>query len=382
MNEHDTGRLRAYLDGELSPEAQEAVAAHIDRCARCADDARLLDSRSSAVRAGLTALDAVEPEAKLALARFRVAQAHAQHKTTPSVETLLRSIGEMKRNALSARWRPAMIALSALLVVALLFTIAPVRGAAADFLGLFRIRKFAVIPLDQSQMERLEQLARQAEGSFGEPQILREEGPEQAVADAAQAAALAGYTVRTPSRLPDGATLSDFTVQSGPAMRIELDRAAIAAVMQAAGASTEGLPQTEKISAEVDVANVVALKYQVGASRLELIQMPSPQVNVPQGIDPVALAETGFMLLGMPQEDARRLATSIDWTSTLVVPMPVNAGTAREVTVDGASGLLLENAQNGRQESALLWEKDGILYFMASSQLDRSILLTVADSLQ
>lgn len=288
----------------------------------------------------------------------------------------------MKRNALSARWRPAVIALSALLVVALLFTIAPVRGAAADFLGLFRIRKFAVIPLDQAQMDRLEQLARQAEGSFGEPQILRQEGPEQAVADAAQAAALAGYTVRTPSRLPDGATLSNFTVQSGPAMRIELDRAAIAAVMQAAGASTEGLPQTEKISAEVDVANVVSVKYQIGGSRLELIQMPSPQVNVPQGIDPVALAETGFMLLGMPQEDARRLATSIDWTSTLVVPMPANAGSAREVTVDGATGLLLENAQNGRRENAVLWEKDGILYFMASGQLDRSVLLDVADSLQ
>jgi hypothetical protein len=124
------------------------------------------------------------------------------------------------------------------------------------------------------------------------------------------------------------------------------------------------------------------VKYQIGGSRLELIQMPSPQVNVPQGIDPVALAETGFMLLGMPQEDARRLATSIDWTSTLVVPMPVNAGTAREVTVDGATGLLLENTQNGGRENAVLWEKDGLLYFMASSQLDRSVLLDVADSLQ
>jgi anti-sigma factor RsiW len=366
MNEHDIGRLRAYLDGELSPEAREAVTAHIDRCARCADEARLFRTRSSAVRAGLAALDAVEPDPKLALARFHVAHAHARRETTPSVKTLLRSIGEMKRNALSTRWRPAVIALSALLVVALLLTIAPVRGAAADFLGLFRIRKFAVIPLDQTQMERLEQLARQTEGSFGEPQILREEGSEQPVGDAAQAAALAGYAVRMPSRLPDGATLSSFTVQSGPALRVEFDRAAIAAFMQAAGASVEGLPETDKIV----------------AGRLQFIQAPSPQVNVPQGLDPVALAETGFMLLGMPQEDARRLATSIDWTSTLVVPMPANAATAREVNVDGVTGLLLEDTQSGRLETAVLWEKDGILYFMAGSHLDRAHFLDVADSLQ
>jgi hypothetical protein len=382
MNEHDTGRLRAYLDDELSPEAREAVARHLGRCARCADEVRLLRGRAQAIESGLAALEVAPPDSGVALARFHARQAQTSQGAPLSVKNLVRSIGEMKRNAFSNRWRPAMIALSALVVVALLFTIAPVREAAADFLGLFRIRKFAVIPLDPSQMDRLEQLARQAEGSFNKPQIVREEGPVQPVGDAAQAAAIAGYTVRTPSRLPDGVALTSFTVQRGPAMRLELDRAAMAAFMQAAGASTEGLPQTEKLVADIDVANVVTQKYGSASGRFDLIQVPSPQVSIPDGIDPVALAETGFMLLGMPQEDAKRLASSIDWTSTLVVPMPANAGTAREVTVDGVTGLLLENAENGRRENALLWEKDGILHFMTSRQLDRSVLLDVADSLQ
>jgi hypothetical protein len=275
-----------------------------------------------------------------------------------------------------------MVGLSALLVVAILFTIAPVREAAADFLGLFRIRKFAVIPLDQQQLGRLEQLAQQAENQFGEPQIAREKGPEQPVNDAAQASTLAGYAVRVPTRLPAVSALRKFTVQRGPAMHMEVDRAALEAFMQAAGASTEGLPQTDKIVADVDVANIVTQQYFLGSGQLELVQTPNPQVNLPEGVNPTALAETGFMLLGMPQEDAQRLATSIDWTSTLIVPLPANAGTAREVTIDGVTGLLLQDLDTGRKDSALVWEKGDILYFMSGHNLDERVLLDAADSLQ
>ncbi len=149
-------------------------------------------------------------------------------------------------------------------------------------------------------------------------------------------------------------------------MHYEVDRATLEAFLQAAGASTAGLPQTDKLAFDVDVSNVVAQDYSLGASRrMEFVQVPSPQVNLPEGLDPVALAETGFLFLGMPPEDAHRMATSIDWTSTLVVPIPANAAQAREVTVDGVTGLLLESVNNNRRESALVWEKDGILYFMS-----------------
>ncbi len=382
MNAHDIGRLRAYLDGELSPDERQAVAAHLDRCARCAEEVELLDSRAQVARASLAALDSAAPDAHFALASFHASQRETRQPAPFSAANLLRRLDEMKRNAFSPRWRPAMIALSALLVVALLFTIAPVRNAAADFLGLFRISKFAVIPLDAAQMQRLEQLAQQAAGTFGDPQVLREEGPEQPVSDAAQASALAGFAVRMPSRLPEAAVLESFTAQRGPALRVEMDRATIEAFMQAAGASSAGLPQTEKLAADIDVATGVSLKYRLGSGRLEFSQVPSPQVNVPEGIDPVALAETGFMFLGMPQEDAQRMARSIDWTSTLVVPLPTNAAEAREVTVDGVTGLLLEERGGDRGDSALLWEKDGILYFATARNLDEKLLIDAADSLR
>jgi anti-sigma factor RsiW len=381
MNEHDIGRLRAYLDGELSPEEGQAITAHVGQCARCAEEMKLLSSRAEEARGCLASLETAPPDTASALARFNAGQ-RAVAPERLSFGNLLRRIGEMKQTTLSLRWRPAMIALSALVVVALLFTIAPVRNVAADFLGLFRIRKFAVIPLDPAQMQRLEQLARQAEGSFSEPQVAREPGPAQTVSDLAQASSLAGFAVRSPSRLPDGVALERFVVQRGPALHWEVDRAAVEAFMQAAGVSTQGLPQTDKLAADVDIANMVTQQYALGRGQLELVQAPNPDVKLPEGLDPVALAETGFMLLGMPAEDARRMATSIDWTSTLVVPLPANAVSAREVTVDGVTGLLLEGRETGHRDYALLWENGGILHAMKSRDVEEKVLLDAADSLR
>lgn len=388
MKQHDTGKLRAYLDRELPEPELQAVEAHLDGCPGCAAELRLLQERAKATAGQLSKLEASPPEADVRAAwrRIRTAEARATRDEArgrvPWLGNVTRSFEMMRRNTINARWRPAVAVLSAVLVVAILLSIAPVREAAADFLGLFRISKFAVIPLDAQQVDRLEQLARQAENAFGEPQITREKGPEQTVADAGQATALAGYAVRSPSRLPDAATLERFTVQAGPAMHMELDRAALEMALNAAGAPVAGLPQTEKLAFDVDVANVVAQEYGLGGGRLEFIQAPSPNVNMPEGLDPVALAEAGFLFLGMPPEDARRLATSIDWTSTLVVPLPTEAAEAREVTVDGVTGLLLREADSGGMHNALLWEKGGILYFMSSSRMEVTALLDAADSLQ
>lgn len=280
-------------------------------------------------------------------------------------------------------WRPLAVGAAAVICLALLFSFAPVRQVAADFLGLFRVRKFAVIPLDQQQTDRLEALLQQTDtGVLGEPQFTREEGPEQAVSDATQATSLAGYGVRTPSKLSGNAVLEKFTVQAGPAMHYEIDRTTLEAVLRAAGARIDGLPQTDKLTFDVDIASITRQQYWLGLNRLELMQVPSPEVDLPEGIDPVTLAETAFLFLGMPAEDAGRMAASIDWTSTLVIPLPAQAAQAREVSVDGVTGLLIESVDNARKNSALLWERNGILYFLSGTNVDQKLLLDVADSLQ
>lgn len=393
-HEYDDGALRAYLDQELSETEAARLAAHLAGCERCRQTLAQVRGAAGAAGAGLSTLADGEgdPQTRAALQRFnaRLDAEPAAYGWRPGrLAQLSRSLSMTKRNALAPRWRPLGIGATAVLVLVILFSIAPVREAAADFLGMFRVRKFAVIPLDEEQIDKLQQLAEQAEGRFAEPQTVREPGPEQKAVDAAEASGLAGYTVRTPARLPDEARLESFVVQSGPALHFEFDRALVETVLQAAGAAVDGLPPQDTIAFDVDVANLVVQTYQLTAgsveaaygSRLEFMQVPSPQVDLPEGIDPIALARMGFLFLGMPADDAERLANSIDWTSTLVIPLPANATTAREVTVDGVTGLMLEDASSGQKDSALLWVRDGILYFLHGTNLRDLSLLDTADSL-
>jgi hypothetical protein len=248
------------------------------------------------------------------------------------------------------------------------------------------VRKFAVIPIDRAQQQKLENLARMAEGGrFGEPTSVREPGKPQPAADLAEASKAVGFAVRAPATLPNGASRAALTVQSGPAVHYEMDRATMQALLDATQVQGVQLPAVEKVTIDVDVPFAATQDYSIGIGKLSVTQMASPQVNIPPGIDPVAIGEAGFKFLGMPDADARRLAQSIDWTNTLVIPVPTDAVQYREVTVDGVSGLLIEHrAGTGDRYRAttLLWQKGGILYAVEAENVDPLVAMQVADSLR
>jgi hypothetical protein len=291
----------------------------------------------------------------------------------------------IKETFTHGRLRPMAIGAVALACLLILFSFAPARQAAADFLGIFRVRKFAVIPIDQAQLQKLEGLAQQAEdGRFGKPVTVREASKPQPAADLAEASAKVGFAVRAPVALPAGATMKSLTVQRGPAMRYEMDRAVMQALLAATQAQGITLPPADKLTLDVDVPYATTQEYTIGAGRLTVVQMTDPQVNIPPGVDLAAIGEAGFKFLGIPAADARRLAQSIDWTSTLVIPLPTNIVQYREVTVDGVPGLLIEHrAESGsRRAASLLWQKNGVLYGITTKDVDPLVAMQAADSLQ
>ena len=96
-------------------------------------------------------------------------------------------------------------------------------------------------------------------------------------------------------------------------------------------------------------------------------------------VDPAVLGEALLQVLGMAPGEARRLAQNIDWSSTLLLPVPQDLATFREVRVDGTSGLALSKV-DGRGHS-LLWQKDGSVYLLVSDGNLRE-LIRIADSLE
>jgi hypothetical protein len=94
-----------------------------------------------------------------------------------------------------------------------------------------------------------------------------------------------------------------------------------------------------------------------------LAQVPSPTVKTPPDLDVKALAELGLQFTGMTAEQAHAYSENVDWTTTLVIPMPRNASSSRQVQVDGVTGTLMtRGADDGvPQRYTLVWVKNGIV---------------------
>lgn len=103
-------------------------------------------------------------------------------------------------------------------------------------------------------------------------------------------------------------------------------------------------------------------------------------MNLPSDLNIQQLAEIGFQLSGMTATQARELGQTIDWKSTLVLPMPRGASTYSQVQVGGSQGTLINGNGHRGPDYVLIWVKSGIIYGLVGHG-DSSNAVAVANSL-
>ena len=99
-------------------------------------------------------------------------------------------------------------------------------------------------------------------------------------------------------------------------------------------------------------------------------------------LDIAKLAQIGLEFTGMTAEEAAQFTSTVDWTSTLLVPIPKNAASYQQVPVDGVTGALIERPTDDAPQFALLWVKDGIIYTIGGLGDNSQKALEIANSLQ
>lgn len=259
----------------------------------------------------------------------------------------------------------------------LLFAIAlsfpSVRAAANEVLGLFRVQKFAAISISPDQIAMLQELA-DSGLTPGELVVINEPGDARAVDSVDEAGITTGLDVRTLSVLDEP---SAIRVMDGGNGRLIIDAAQAQEILKLAGADPRLIPDSlDGATVDVSVFASVEQQWQDGTF---LIQTESPIVNYPDGLDPVPLGEALLQLLGMSPTEAARLARSIDWTGTLLLPVPQSVATFSEVTVDGVSGLALTSLDG--HGSALMWQKNNVVYILSGPN-NTTELVELANSIQ
>ena len=251
------------------------------------------------------------------------------------------------------------------------FSFPTVRAAANDFLGLFRVEKFSAISFSPDQLAVLEELAESGlqPGEFvttDEPEVMEE------VDSRTQAARVSGIQVRSIDKLGEPANIR---VMDGAAGHLIIDAAQAQDMLRLADADPRLIPDSlDGQQVSVVVYPSVEMEWSNGTA---LVQTQSPLVEYPEGLDPQPLGEALLQLLGMSPTEASRLASEIDWTSTLLLPVPTDIATFEEVSVNGASGLLLDNVSG--PEQALIWQTNGTMYLLVGTEGD---LLELASSIR
>lgn len=297
---------------------------------------------------------------------------------------------EPRFGAPAMRWA-AMAASLALVSVA--FTFPAVRAGAQAFLDLFRVVSVRAVSFDAERLRELERLdfsGLDLPAIVGENvEVLAESGPPTSYATLEDAAAAAGHGVLTPAWIPTGWELNRVEVVGENAARVTIATEPLRQVLEALGIDDVAIPaglDGEQVT--IRVPSVVHLEYthtpadgqlQSLGGNLQLLQARSPEVSFPAGLDLAAFAEVGLRILGLDRDEAYRLAQSIDWRTTLIVPVPAANASFTEVNVAGNDALLIQP----RDEfgGLLLWAS-GDRVFALGGPLPAPEMLEIAQTLQ
>lgn len=306
----------------------------------------------------LNQLSVLEPAAADAPRPARQALARLHHRIEQDQDN------HFTRRFLTMLKRKSVYATAlAVVLLAVAFSFPAVRAAASDFLGLFRVQKFAAITISPERIAILQEIAER--GLYpGEIEMIEEPSEPQEVESVEAAEAATGKSIEIPGELgkPD-----QVYVNSGGSGRLIINLADARAILEAAGADPNLLSDSLE-GAEIDVTiyDAVMLNWNDGTA---LMQMQSPLVEYPDDVNTDAIAEAVLQALGVDREQARELSRSIDWTTTMLLPIPEGVATFEQTLVDNVIGVGLTSVDG--QNSALLWQKDGILYVLTGADLDR-----------
>ncbi len=387
MNRHlDDGQLRAALDGELDADAL----GHLAECVTCQARQKSLQLQMNDVARKLDFLDLREqervPAARPALERFYTRK--LAQKEIPMLKRLFAS--------------PAVryVAL-AVLILTLIVAIPATRALADQVLNLFRVQQVTVVPVDFTGLEQLNgngTLSKQVSQLISDSVTVKEIPGEPVEAkDAADASQKAGFTVR----LPQSSKFSRLSVQGAAGFDFTINQAKAQALIDEAGRSDLVLPK-DIDGAVVSVTVPASIRADFGscpdpstdqslgggsagrryADCVILSEIPSPSVDAPASVNVAQLAQIGLEFTGMSSDQAAAFVKSVDWTSTLVVPIPRNAATYEQVQVDGVTGTLIQRPADDAPQYVLIWVKNGIVYSIGGLGADSQQAIDMANSLK
>jgi hypothetical protein len=249
------------------------------------------------------------------------------------------------------------------------------QARARAFLDLFRVVNFAPVSVQAERVSALmERQVLDLPRMLGEQvEVLKAPGARLTVADPDAAGAAAGIQVRVPMWRPVGLEPQLMEVWGDEALRFTASTVKLKRVLDAFGIDDLSVPdEIDGRSATVHVPAIVRITYRNQDRNVVLIQARQPEVSFPGGIDLAALAEIALRILDVKRAEAHRFAQNVDWRTTLIVPVPADISSFRQVDIQGNAGLLIVTARRSSrgflpEESRVLWSSGGSVFALVGN---------------
>lgn len=284
----------------------------------------------------------------------------------------------MWQNIFGRKYRTAWAALAGVIVIAIALSTPQVRVIANSFLGLFRVEQIEAVDVGISLdnlPEEMESRFMAVDNIIKDQLIIDKEVAPFEVESIAQASQLAGFQARMPS-MPQGE--KRILYQEPSSIRLVIDQPDWQALLESMGyddfvipKSADGaeikfnIPATVVIGigdCEYNQNDEIKLAHTETQNCTVFLQSESPTIEAPPGIDINQAGQILLQAMGMTEAEAEEFSTTVNWATTLVVPVPSDMD-YRHVLVDGVDGIFLfDRYQGGKSVYTLLWIKDGIFH--------------------
>jgi hypothetical protein len=393
------GQLRAYLDGETCEGfSLLGIEKHLKGCQDCQTRLEQMKIHVSTISGQLGFLSPLQDKTD-----------YGDREIALVALKKLESVLEKKENSmttkiLNSKFRPLWVGVMIIAFLVILFSLPSGPTWAGQFLGLFRVQEVKLLPIDTSTLERIssDETMGKRMGELISKSIVMKKEPAKPhyVTSVPEANQAVGFTLRLPSQ-----PISDpgILVQDSFSYDMVVDQKRIQSFIDEFGRKDLVLPENlDGATISVDIPAGISIGYgdcpKIDLEAKEnkkpsdqpekvhfpdcvmLAEIPSPTVNTPPDLDIAKLAELGLEFAGMKPEEAQAYTQTVDWTTSLVVPIPKQGTSVEQITVDGVNGTLLKHDEGVVPRYSILWIKDSVIYGLNGWGTDATKALEMANS--
>jgi hypothetical protein len=357
---YDDGALQEYIDREMPGRKRWEVEAHIAACEQCKKRLEKLERANKAAALGLSAMsreiDSGEDTAEQAWVRL----IGDERFGAPAGR---KGAFEMKQDKV----RKILVPVAAVAVITIALSFAPVRSFAADILNIFRVEKIETVTISTDDMRHMERqmgkLGSENGGiadlkNFGKIESTGFRAPEDMnLADAEKAA---GFELKLPAGIDASAETSKAQVQIGSEVSFTLDVKKANKLIESSYGNVLLPDELDGKKFTIKIPTVVAIKYEKTGNGIMVAQAKSPEMIMPDGVDPLVVRSVLLNLPMLPENIKKQLVAIQDWKHTLIIPNI--EGSSQDVDVNGTQGVFIQPPKKDGGENVLIWQKDGIVF--------------------